>query len=289
MAVDVYGDILFLINGGMDALCLALTAKLLHIPYKTGRWLLASALGGVYAVGALLVSIGQPWAVVVDLAVCLLMCALSFGRKGELRRLPLYAVVYMAISMVMGGVMTALYQLLCRAGVAQWLPGGEDGLSSVAFVLLAGLGGLFTHLWGRFFKKSHTARACTLTVRMGRATVTLTGMVDSGNLLRDPMGGGLVIPVKGQAILPILSQEMRDFLATRATGGGEMWRFPEASRIRLIPTGTATGEGMLLGIRPDEIILTPEGKAPYAVKAIIAPTSLPESPADALVPAELYM
>lgn len=285
VTVDVYGDILFLINAGMDALCLMLTARLLHIPCKTWRLLTASALGGVYAVIVLLWEVPQPWSVGIDLAVCLLMCAASFLRQGESKRLLMQGVVYMAISMVMGGMMTALYHLLHRAGVTAWLPGGEDGLSSFAFLLLAGCGGLFTYVWGRFFKKSHRIQVCTLTIRMGEHTVTLRGMIDSGNLLKDPMGGGVVIPVNIHAVLPILSREMGDFLKDQTTK--EVWELPEASRIRLIPAGTATGEGMLIALRPDDIRLIPEGKTPYAVKALVAPITMSAAPADALVPADL--
>lgn len=287
MAVDVYVDVLFLINCGMDVLCLLLTARLMHIPCKNWRLLLASALGGCYAVWALFVDMGQPWALAVDLAVCLVMCLVCFGKRGEIGRLPMQGVVYVAISMVMGGVMTALYEMLRRAGVAELLPAGEDGLSSVAFLLLAGLGGLLTHLWGRFFKKSNTVSRCTLTVRMGSASVTLSGMVDSGNLLRDPMGGGVVIPVKTEAATPLLSVALREMLARGQTEEAELWMLPEASRIRIIPTGTATGQGLLIALRPDEILLTPDGKKPYTVKALISPTPLPEAPADALVPLEL--
>ena len=287
MTVEVYGDILFLINAGMDALCLLLTAKLLHIPQRMWRWMLASVCGGVYAVAVLWMDVAQPWGFVIDMSVCLLMCGLAFGRRGELGRLCLYAVVYTAISMVMGGVMTALYQMLRRMGVAAWLPGGDDGISSLAFVLLAGLGGIFTHIWGRFFKKQQRTKSCVLTITMGERQVTLSAMVDSGNLLQDPMGGGLVIPVKTQATLPLLSPRLQDLLTRQEKFDDALWEIPEASRIRLIPTGTAMGQGILVALRPDIILLTPEGESPYAVKALIAPTPLPEAPADALIPLDL--
>ena len=288
-AVEVYGDILFLINAGMDALCLLMTARLMHIPQKTWRWLIASAVGGVYAVAVLWMNVGQPWGFLIDMSICLLMCGISFHHKGSLRRIPLYGIVYMALSMVMGGVMTALYQLLRRAGIAAWLPGGDDSISSVAFLLLAVLGGLVTHGWSQFFKKKHITKTCTLTIRVGEREVSVTGMEDSGNLLRDPMGGGVVIPVKIQAVIPLLSSPMQALLSKQDIGSESLWELPEAHRVRLIPTGTATGEGMMIALRPDEILLHIDGKSPYAIKALIAPTTLPESPADALLPSDLMI
>jgi len=284
--VEVYGDILFLINMGMDALCLLLTAKLLHIPQGVGRWMLASALGGVYAVAALFLEVGQPWGMVLDLGVCCVMCLVAFGKKKSMVKIPLYSLVFMATSMVMGGMMTALYQLLGRAGVAQWLPGGDDGLSSVAFVLLAGLGGIFTHTWSRIFKKAQTTKVCTLAVTLEGKSVTLSAMVDIGNLLKDPMGGGVVIPVNTTAIQPILSAELQAYLE-KQTSDDVLWTLPEAHRLRLIPTHTATGEGMLIAFRPDKITVTPEEKTPYQVMALIAPMELSAAPAEALIPSEL--
>ncbi|MBQ5725514.1 MAG: sigma-E processing peptidase SpoIIGA, partial [Clostridia bacterium] len=39
MSVDVYVDVLFLINAGMDCLCLSLAARLLHHPMSLWRLL----------------------------------------------------------------------------------------------------------------------------------------------------------------------------------------------------------------------------------------------------------
>ena len=290
MQVEVYGDILCLINGGMDGLCLLLTAKLLHIPRKNWRLLLASMVGGVYAVIALVMDVGQMGALILDVGVCLLMCGIAFGRRKEISRLPLWCGVYVAISMVMGGVMTALYQLLRRGGVDRWLPMGEDGLSSLVFVLLAGVGGALTYAWGKFFRQKQAIRDGVLTIQMGGVTLTLSAMVDSGNLLCDPMGGGVVIPVRRQALANLLSPQLQKHLQTQSQENFDhatLWDCPEACRIRLIPTATAMGEGMLWAFLPDAVTFAPVGKSPYAVHALIAPTSLPSCPADALIPSEL--
>lgn len=66
MTTDVYGDILFLINAGMDCLSCLLTARLLRRHIRGGRLALASLLGGVYAVAALFVNVGRAAALALD-------------------------------------------------------------------------------------------------------------------------------------------------------------------------------------------------------------------------------
>lgn len=281
--MDVYVDILFLVNGGMDALCLLLTARLLHRSVSMGRLCLAAALGGLYGVLALFVETAAWEALLVDAAVCLVMSCLVFGWG----RLWMTGGVYLLTSMVMGGVMTALYHGLNRAGVSELLPTGEEGLSSLAFVLLATAGGLLTLVWGRIFGRSERRRATqvTVTATMSDRTVTVSGMVDSGNLLTDPLSGTPVIAVKRETLQALVSPELWALLAVTPFPAERLADIPEGARVRLIPVATATGRGMLPALRPDEVVLLADSrKKAVTVKALLCPVPLEETEAEAMVP-----
>ena len=192
--------------------------------------------------------------------------------------------------------MTALYSLGNRAGLAELLPSGEDGLSAWLFALLALSGGAVTLWGGRMFHRSGSVRACRVTVELGGRTVTIDGMVDSGNLLRDPVGGRPVIVVDREAIFPFLSS---DLLAAIDRGGAFTDVTAEAATrwsIRFIPTATATGESMLVAFSPDRLTLTTDtrrGESSAPSDALIAVTSLPPAKGaegtryGALIPSEL--
>jgi hypothetical protein len=60
----------------------------------------------------------------------------------------------------------------------------------------------------------------------------------------------------------------------------------DARRVRVIPTETATGAGMLYGFLPDRLILA-DGKEEREVDAIVAFASVPTDGVDALIPSEL--
>lgn len=290
MAVEVYADLLFFINASMDGLCFCLTGRLLHRRLSPRRVLLGAVLGGVYAVVALLLEVGQAVALFCDVAICLLMCAIVFTgrRSGGVGRFFLSAAVYFVLSMVLGGVMTALYNLLNRTGFTDLLPAGEDGLGTWLFALLALIGSGITLWGGRVFRRSAAVRSCRVVVELDGQITELDGLVDTGNLLRDPLSGRAVICVESRALSEVLSPALAEAIRT----GGDVSSLSDsadARRVRLIPAGTATGGGMLVGFLPDRVTLMftlGERAETRTVDAVVAAVSeLAE--VQALVPSEL--
>ncbi len=293
MEIEVYADLLFLINAGMDGLCLSLTARLLHRRPRVWRLLLGTAVGGIYAVLALFLDVNEWAALAVDIAVCLLMCAAVFGwRDGRgIRGLLGAAAVYTALSLVMGGVMTALFHLCNRMGLSDHLPDGGEGIGAWLFLISGVAGSILSLRGGRFVRRSETVRMCRVTVAVGDASLSVEGFVDSGNLLRDPTGGRPVICVTRDVADGLLSPELS---AVMASGGTDMSALKDPAdirRVRLIPADTATGGGILPGFRPDKVTLTPEGGRERSVDAVIAVLAKPPGGAvgdtRALIPSAL--
>jgi stage II sporulation protein GA (sporulation sigma-E factor processing peptidase) len=289
MEVDVYVDLLFLINTAMDGLCLSVTAKLLHRRVTPWRVILAALLGGGYAVAALLMEGGQILSLVLDLAVCVLLCGVAFGAsprsgRGILR----VTLLYLLLSLVLGGIMTALFSLFNRLGLDEALSGffkengGGDGVEAWVFGLVALLGSGLTLWGGRFLRGGKVAAACRVTVSLDGRQAELEGMTDTGNLLRDPMGGRVVICADPRRLTAILPPDLARYLAE---GGDPAHLTPSsARRIKVIPARTAAGERLLYGFLPDAVTLD-KGDGAIGVEAVIAVTKL--TGIEAIVPAEL--
>ena len=286
MEVEVYADLLFLINAGMDALCFGLAGRLLHRKLIPWRLMTGASLGGIYAVVSLLLDMGTVIAPMLDLAVGLLICRLVFGGRanGKGGFLPA-AAAYIVLSMVLGGVMTALYHLLNRMDIARYLPAGDDGLGTWLFALLAMVGSGITLWGGQFFRRNASLRRCRVTVVLHGRQAEAEGMIDTGNLLRDPLGGRIVICVKRSILSPLLPPALADALDGRNMETLE--HSADARRFRLIPAGTATGEGMLAGFLPDRVEISYQHKSRERVRvvdAVVAAADL--NGTEALVPAE---
>ena len=284
MVQEVYIDLYFLINVSMDLLCLMITAALLHRSVSRVRVCLAAGLGGAYSVVALLGGLDGWLGLLLDGLLSFLMCAIVFGTKPfRAWKLLRITAVQLLVSMVLGGVMTALYSFLNRLHLPLATL-SKDGLSAWTFALLTGVSGAVTLCGGRFLSFSRKTKRVTLCAVLFGQAITLNAMVDSGNLLRDPVSGKSVIVAdlaRMKSVLPpslAHAYEIGDFTAWLSS-------HEHAKRLRPIPTRTAAGEGLLFAIVPDRLILT-EGKNSYPADYLIAVAPLGETAQgfDAVIP-----
>ena len=287
MEHTVYIDLYFMINFAMDFLCFYLTTWLLSLHRSLLRTMLASAFGALYACVALLVGMRGVWSILADLAICLIMCAIAYYRPKEARAVAVDALVYSAVSILLGGAMTALFYFFNRMGLDRLLGSEEDadGVSVWLFALIAIAGAIGTAFGGRLMRKKATRRACRVSITLGGRTVTLDGICDSGNLLCEPISALPCI---------IIDPECLDKLVGRGDARAVIDRRIEdlsegiCRRVRVIPMRTVGGESVGYGIRADRVRVE-LGRESRSVEAFILATNEPISAdgARALVPSEL--
>lgn len=284
METTVYGDILFLVNFCMDFQSFFLTAKLLHRRFHGGRAALFSALGAVYACAALFTGISGIPAFLLDLGVCFLMCAGTFAERGVgFSAVWLPFALYFGVSFALGGAMSGLSALLSHISLPL---GAQSDLSFGAFLLLAAAGGVSTWVWGRFHRARVRGKPAALSVELAGRRAAFSCTVDTGNLLRDPVGGrpvALVSPAGAEKIFP------PEFLAVATSGDpAGLARLPLnlAGKVRLIPAKTATGRGILFALSPDAATLD-TGRGAAGVELLLAPSLNGTEDFEVLLPAEL--
>ena len=100
-------------------------------------------------------------------------------------------------------------------------------------------------------------------------------MVDTGNHLREPISGRSVIVADRARILAALPTSLSQALQSPSA---EEWLSDNkyATRIRLVPTSTATGSRMLPALLPDKLTLT-NGKETYPADYLIAPAPMEDT------------
>lgn len=275
MEQEVYVDLYFLINTCMNLLALMITASLLHRKVSRWRTWLAAAAGGVWAVVSLFWGTEGFFGLICDGAVIFLMCTTVFAtKKASFFSLLKCTVVGVLTSMILGGVMTALYALLNRIHLP--LEGAqENGGSVLVFALIAALAALATVQGGRFLGLSKKSKYINVNAELFGKTVTLCAMVDTGNHLREPISGRSVIVADRTQILAALPPSLA--LALESSHA-EAWLSDEryATRIRLVPASTAVGSKMLPAIVPDKLTIN-DGKETYPADYLIAPAPMESS------------
>ncbi len=269
---SVYIDLYVLVNFSMDLLCLMITASLLHRRVRRWRAILGAILGGLYAAAALLLGWNGIWGLLADILAACLMSAVTFAtrRQSPLRILQC-AAVQALVSMLLGGVMTALYAALNRLELPFAALEG-DGISVWMFALLTAVAGVATLRGGAFLGLSRKTRSVRIDATLLGREVTLSAMVDSGNLLRDPVSGKSVIVADAKRLSGVLPPAL---LRACMSGDCTEWLsdHEQAKKTRLIPAQTAGGDALLLAIVPDRLRVT-EGKDSYDADYLIAPAPL---------------
>ena len=282
----VFGDLLFFVNFCMDFQCLFLAAKILHRPFSVWRAALASAFGAAYAVAALFLSTSGALAFLLDFAVCFLMCLLGFPpkRRGMGRVFAIF-LVYFGVSFAVGGAMSGMASLLSHLSLP--ISEGED-VSSGLFFLLAAVGGLSTFLFGRVSARRARETHATLRLSFDGVTADFFAMVDTGNLLVDPVSARPVVLLTVRAAKRLFSSPVLGLLTSGDPSSLMTAPKETARRIRVCPTAGATGEGLLLAIAPDGATVL-VGKREERVSVLVAPVSLHTGfdGAEALLPATL--
>ena len=273
--MSVYIDLYVLINFSMDLLCLMTVGSLLHRRIRRLRAILAAVLGSLYAAASLLLGLDGVLGFVCDAGFAILLCTIAFYTRGEKPRTTLKsAAVFVLVSMLLGGIMTGLYSLLNRLHLPlETLQG--DGLSVWIFALLTAVAGVATARGGAFLGFSKKTTHVTVNAVLFGRTIELCAMVDSGNLLRDPISGKRVIVADLERLERVLPPDLVNAFR-QGTQLGWLSTYENAKHARPIPTQSATGQSILLALVPDSLTLTVENET-YPADYLIAPSPLGSS------------
>lgn len=254
----IYVDILFIINFVMDYIVLWLTAKFSQIRCVPWRLATASCIGSLYSVAVLLPQCGFMGAFWAKLLVSILMVIVAFVPL-TLKKLSRVLLYFYLITFSIGGTVFGLIYLFSNVSFG-------SGLSDIPVPYLWLVWGFLMVLlagkWGiPYLKRSFLSDLLRVPViiRFCGHELKITGLVDTGNQLVDPLTGEPVVIVEQELIAPYLPSRVREVFAN----GGELEltklanSFSDEGEIlpfRLIPfTTIGKHHGMLLGFKPDEI------------------------------------
>ena len=262
----MYADILFLVNFSMDYLSLFITGKMLHRRMNLPRMCVSACVGATYGVISAAAGAAGFFGAIIGTAVSFLICAISF-REGSLLSYAKVCGVFWCVSALLGGIMTALYGLLNSNGgaayevTAQVPSSGAIGLKWIAG--LATVAGIAVVTVAKIFAASAvtSGKSAEMTIVFGGESVTVTALVDSGNLLYEPISGRPCAVVSADAIGSLFDEG-----TLAAIRRGDIMKLSEAEesskirhRLRLIPRktldGSRDGKAPLIGFIPDSLII----------------------------------
>ena len=175
--------------------------------------------------------------------------------------------------------MTAMYSLLNRMELPlSEVEKNPDGISVWLFGLLAVASGVVAMLGGKFFKNVSSDTVSVVNIKYKGASLSVRGMTDTGNMLKDPISGRPIIIVDSAALSGLVSYACIE-LALRGDIGGIM-SLDSSHRVRIVPIKTASGSSVVCAFVPDKIAVSVldkngrERKNAVETDALFAPAKL---------------
>ena len=269
----VYIDSVFVLNALMDYLLILATAYLSGIPLRRGRCLLASLLGGCYAVGVFLPHCGFLAGWPEKLAAGIILAAVAYAGEQKLLRL---TVLLFGVSCGFAGCVLGL-GFLAGGGVP--MANGVFYTDIDAKVLLIAAGAAYLVMTVVFRAGAqHRIRGTLVPVRIewDERSVSLTALCDTGNALRDPATGRPLLVASARRLETLWPPELRGMLTARALRSPAELLEPlnrRDMRFRLIPySAVGVSSGLLLAFRSDRTFI---GRKRYERLLIaLSPTEL---------------
>ena len=262
--ITIYIDIIFLENLIMNFIILYSASIILKIKPKFIRISISSIIGSMYAIVSYITEMRIYTSIMSKFVLAIIMIYVAFTPQ-NVKKMWKQLLIFYLTSFVFGGV--ALYliyfikpqEILMKNGMFI----GEYVLkvimlgAIVAFVIIK--------ISLNIIKTKINAKDmyCKIKVKINKKEIETTAMIDTGNLVKEPITNTPVVIIESSLLYEILPKEILKNL--QEILGGDFSKIPEEiqqeyiSRLRCIPfTSLGKQNGMLVGIKADEIEIESE-------------------------------
>lgn len=263
--MTVYLDVVLLENLCMNYIILFATGYIMKLKMNHIRIIISSFLGGIYAVVAYMKILPIYSNFLVKILLSIGMVYLAFGAK-NLKGILKQLIIFYLTSFAFGGCAFALLyfvkpeNILMRNGV-------YVGTYPIKIALLGGLVGfIITYIAFKVVKSRLSKKDIIydITIEIDKKQVQVKAMLDTGNMLKDPITQTPVIVVEKEKLYGILPNSLLDHLENMIGGERDnILNSPEEEeylhKLRMIPFHSIGKQnGLMLGIKADKVEILQE-------------------------------
>lgn len=253
--MTVYLDIIFLENLCINCIILLATAIICKNTISITRILLSSLIGSIYAVVVYL-SIAEIFSNTI-LKVLLSVCMVHIAYNSRnIKILLKQLLIFYLTSFTFGGVAFALLyfvkpqEILIKNGVLIGTYPIKIALTGVIVGFI-----IITIAFKNYKKKlSKKDMFCNITISFKNRYKTIKAMIDTGNLLKEPLSGNPVVVVEKEELQDVIPNEILNNVEKIISGEYTLNLNEYSSKFRVIPfTSLGKENGLLLGIKIDNL------------------------------------
>jgi stage II sporulation protein GA (sporulation sigma-E factor processing peptidase) len=263
--MTIYIDIVLIENLIMNYIILFTTAVVLKIKVNHIRLILASLLGAGYSIIAYMGIIKVYSSIILKIILSVLIIYIAFNPQ-NIKKMCKDLLLFYLVSFVFGGAALALIYIIKPQNILM-----KNGLflgtytlktvmlgAVVAFCIIIGA---FAIIKNKISKKD---MFCEIEILINQKKIKTKAMIDTGNMLKEPITNVPVIVVEHILLYSCMPKEILNNL--KEIMGGDFKNIPcdiqekYISKLKLIPfSSLGKQNGMLIGIRPEYVkVITDE-------------------------------
>lgn len=259
--MTVYIDVVFLENLILNVIILYATSLIAKMNLKIIRTLISASIGSIYAIMYYIFQIGLYSNIIFKFVLSVIMIYVAFNPK-EFKTLLKVLILFYLTSFVFGGASLSVIYLVNaqRINIQNGMIIGKYTMNTI----LTGIIIAFIVIVIAFkiikSKISKNDLFCDIRFKINNKEIKTKAMLDTGNLLKEPITNIPVVVVEHKLLYDVVPNEILDNIENIL--GGDLEDISDEvksdyiSKLKVIPfTSLGKQNGILLGIKADELIV----------------------------------
>lgn len=253
--MTIYLDIVLLENIILNYIIILSTAIISKSKINFFRIIASSFLGGILAIIGYIIEMKIFLSVILKIAISVFMMIIAF-KKNDNKKLVKQLIFFYLVSFTFGGI---AFMLLFFINPQNIIMNGNNlvGIYPLKVTILAGgLGFIIITIVAEIIKSRIDKRSiiCDLEIFYEGKTKKIKTMLDTGNLLKEPISNSDVIIVEKDSLKEIISAEILENINGIIKGKWIEANNIHSYKLKIIPFSSLGNEnGLLIGFRPDYV------------------------------------
>lgn len=257
--MTIYIDVIIIENIVMNYIILYATALISKCKIRNIRILFSSLIGAMYAILQYIYNIQIYYNIIGKIFLSAVMVYIAF-KPNDIKKVCKILLLFYLTTFTFGGVATYLIYVLKPQDIIM-----KNGMYVGTYVLKviflgAILGTIILIVSFKFSKNKLTKKdmICKIKIKMNGKEIVLNSMIDTGNMLKEPITGVPVVVVEKSVLYDLIPKEILN--NTESILGGDFRKIPDKikeeyiSKLKIIPfSSLGRQNGMLVGIRPEKV------------------------------------
>ncbi len=258
--MTIYIDLIFFENIIMNSIIIYATSIIIKQKPKILRVLISSIIGAIYSIALYITNYKIYTSIFSKIILSIIMMYVAF-KPSNLKKLFKQVLIFYLTSFVFGGVALNLIYFLKPENISikNGLFTGEYALKVIMLGALVAL--IIVKISIKIIKSKITTKDmyCKIKMKINEKQIETNAMIDTGNLVKEPITNTPVVIVESSLLEGIIPKEILNNLENILCGN--LNNIPQEiqeeyfTRLRCIPFSSLGKEnGMLVGIKIPEII-----------------------------------